>query len=118
MTSKTVSQLLADLGVEQSHSRPHVSNDNPFSESQFKTLKYRPDFPARFGSIVDARSFCADFFLWYNHENHHSALAWLTPADVHHGCVEPRLDARTRVPDAAFAPPPPPADLKSVAAGK
>ena len=103
MTSKAVAFLLADLGVTKTHSRPHVSNDNPFSESQFKTLKYRPDFPARFGSLVDARSFCADFFRWYNHEHHHSALAWLTPADVHHGGVGPRLLARSRVLDAAFA---------------
>jgi putative transposase len=103
MTSKPVAFLLSDLGVTKTHSRPHVSNDNPFSESQFKTLKYRPDFPTRFGSLVHARSFCADFFSWYNHEHHHSALAWLTPGDVHHGRVEPRLDARSRVLDAAFA---------------
>ena len=103
MTSKAVAFLLADLGITKTHSRPHVSNDNPFSESQFKTLKYRPDFPDRFGSLEHARSFCGDFFPWYNEEHHHSALAWLTPADVHHGRVEPRLQARSLVLDAAFA---------------
>jgi putative transposase len=103
MTSKPVAFLLADLGVTKTHSRPHVSNDNPFSESQFKTLKYRPDFPDRFGSLVHARSFCGDFMPWYNYEHHHSALAWLTPADIHQGCVEARIDTRSRVLDAAFA---------------
>jgi len=102
MTSKSVALLLADLGVTKTHSRPHVSNDNPFSESQFKTLKYRPDFPERFGSLMHARSFCGDFFPWYNYEHHHSALAWLTPADVHHGCVDARIQSRSLVLDAAF----------------
>ena len=80
MTSKPVALLLADLGVTKTHSRPHVSNDNPFSEAQFKTLKYRPAFPERFGSIQDARAFCHVFFPWYNTEHHHSGLGLLTPA--------------------------------------
>jgi putative transposase len=85
MRSKTVALLLADLGVEKTHSRPHVSNDNPYSESQFRTLKYRPDFPARFGSLEDARAFLRPFFAWYNHEHHHSGIGLLTPAVVHAG---------------------------------
>lgn len=103
MTSKPVAFLLADLGVTKTHSRPHVSNDNPFSEAAFKTLKYRPDFPARFGSDVDARGFCEDFFRWYNEEHHHSGLELLTPSDVHHGRGEQRLEARRSVMAAAFA---------------
>jgi putative transposase len=102
MTSKAVAFLLADLGVTKTHSRPHVSNDNPFSEAAFKTLKYRPNFPARFGSIVDARGFCGDFFRWYNQEHHHSALGLLTPHDVHHGLAAQRLAARASVLEAAF----------------
>jgi len=85
MRSKPVALLLADLGVERTHSRPHVSNDNPYSESAFRTLKYRPAFPARFGSIEDARAFCREFFSWYNTEHRHSGIGLLTPADVHHG---------------------------------
>ena len=85
MRSKPVAQLLAELGVTKSHSRPHVSNDNPFSESQFKTLKYRPDFPQRFGSIEDGRSFCRNFFRWYNKEHYHSGIGFMTPASVHYG---------------------------------
>ena len=85
MTSKPVALLLADLGVTQSHSRPHVSNDNPYSEAQFKTLKYRPGFPARFTSIEAARAHCQDFFPWYNSEHHHGGLGLHTAADVHHG---------------------------------
>ncbi len=103
MTSKPVAFLLADLGVTKTHSRPHVSDDNPFSEAQFKTLKYRPDFPARFGEIEDARCHCTDFFPWYNHDHHHAALGMLTPADVHHGLVERRVTERQAVLDAAFA---------------
>ena len=80
MTSKPVALLLADLGVTKTHARPHVSNDNPFSEAQFKTLKYRPAFPERFGSIQDARAHCHVFFPWYNAEHHHSGLGLLTPA--------------------------------------
>jgi putative transposase len=83
MTSKPVALLLADLGVVKTHSRPHVSNDNPFSEAQFRTLKYCPAFPERFGSLEDARAFCHDFFHWYNTEHHHSGLGFLTPAVVH-----------------------------------
>src|SRR3989442_5077292 len=103
MTSKPVAFLLADLGVTKTHSRPHVSNDNPFSEAQFKTLKYRPAFPERFGSIQDARAHCHVFFPWYNTEHHHSGLALLTPADVHHGVAEERVAARATVLGAAHA---------------
>jgi len=85
MTSKPVALLLADLGVTQSHSRPHVSNDNPYSEAQFKTLKYRPAFPARFPSIEAARAHCQDFLPWYNNEHHHGGLGLHTAADVHYG---------------------------------
>ena len=85
MRSKPVALLLADLGIEQSHSRPHVSNDNPYSEAAFKTLKYRPTFPDRFGSLEDARAFCVGFFLWYNTVHRHSGIGLLTPADVHAG---------------------------------
>jgi putative transposase len=97
MTSKPVAFLLADLGITKTHSRPHVSNDNPFSEAHFKTLKYRPDFPARFGSIQDARAYCQLFFHWYNSEHHHAGLGLLTPADVHHGREEQRIAARAAV---------------------
>ena len=103
MTSKPVAFLLADLGVTKTHSRPHVSNDNPFSEAQFKTLKYRPDFPERFGSIQDARAFCHDFFPWYNTEHHHSGLGLLTPHDVHYGLAEQRVAARAAVLATAYA---------------
>jgi putative transposase len=85
MRSKPVAHLLSDLGVTKSHNRPYVSNDNPFSESNFKTLKYRPDFPERFGSIEDARSFSRDFFPWYNDEHHHSGIAMLAPSELHYG---------------------------------
>ncbi len=88
MKSKPVALLLADLGITKSHSRPHVSDDNPYSESQFKTLKYRPGFPDRFGSIQDARSFCQDFFPWYNCEHRHSGIGLLTPEMVHYGKAE------------------------------
>jgi putative transposase len=97
MTSKPVAFLLADLGVTKTHSRPHVSNDNPFSEAQFKTLKYRPDFPDSFGCIQDARGFCGDFFRWFNDEHHHSGIALLTPADVHYGRAGERLASRADV---------------------
>ena len=103
MTSKPVALLLADLGVTKTHSRPHVSNDNPFSEAQFKTLKYRPDFPDRFGSIQDARAFCQIFFPWYNIEHHHGGLGLLTPHDVHYGLAEQRRAARAAVLAAAYA---------------
>ncbi len=85
MTSKPVAQLLVDLGVARSHSRPHVSNDNPYSEAAFKTLKYAPAFPANFGSLPDARAFCEAFFTYYNHEHRHSGIALHTPASVHYG---------------------------------
>jgi len=88
MRSKSVALLLADLGVEKTHSRPHTSNDNPYSEAQFRTLKYRPDFPARFGSLEDARAFLGPFFTWYNHEHRHSGIGLLTPAVVHAGRAE------------------------------
>lgn len=101
MKSKPVAMLLADLGVTKTHSRPHVSNDNPYSESQFKTLKYRPNFPERFGSPEDARGFHRDFFDWYNNEHHHVGLGLLTPADVHFGRGEERRAARAIVLDAA-----------------
>ena len=94
MTSKPVALLLSDLGVTKSHSRPHVSNDNPYSEAQFKTLKYRPAFPERFGSPEDARGTCGDFFDWYNFEHHHSGLGLLTPHDVHHGLAAARVTER------------------------
>jgi putative transposase len=103
MTSKPVAMLLADLGVTRSHSRPHVSNDNPYSESQFKTLKHHPTFPDRFGCLQDARSFCQRFFGWYNLEHRHSGIALLTPADVHLGRAAQITLARGAVLDAAFA---------------
>jgi len=84
MKSKAVALLLSDLGVTKTHSRPHTSNDNPYSESQFKTMKYRPEFPKRFGSIEDARNFCQDFFRWYNKEHRHSGIGLFTPEDVHY----------------------------------
>jgi hypothetical protein len=96
MTSKTVALLLADLGVTKTHSRPHVSDDNPYSESQFKTLKYRPDFPDRFGSLQHARNWNSPFFHWYNHEHRHGGIAYLTPADVHYGWAEQILRRRAR----------------------
>ena len=103
MTSKPVAFLLADLGVTKSHSRPHVSNDNPYSESQFKTLKYRPGFPDRFASIEEARAFCQDFFRWYNIEHRHSGIGLLPPAVVHDGQAQAAYDARSQVLAAAHA---------------
>jgi len=103
MTSKRLAHLLADLGVTKTHSRPHVSDDNPFSESQFKTLKYRPEIPDRFASFEHARGICSELFPWYNHEHHHSGLAYLTPAVVHHGRTEEVLAVRQAALDAAFA---------------
>jgi putative transposase len=102
MTSRSVALLLADLGVEKTHSRPHVSNDNPYSESQFKTMKYQPDFPDRFGSIEEARSFCRLFFPWYNTEHHHGGLGLLTPETVHYGRAEQVITARQQVLRAAY----------------
>jgi putative transposase len=102
MRSKPVSQLMVDLGVTRSHSRPHVSNDNPFSEAAFKTLKYCPAFPDRFGSIEDARSFCSEFLEHYNHVHRHSGIALHTPASVHYGtAAEIRAQRQTTL-SAAF----------------
>ena len=102
MTSKTVAQLLADLGVEKSHSRPYVSNDNPYSEAQFKTMKYRPGYPDRFGSIEDARQWAREFFRWYNQEHHHTALALMPPKVVHYGQAETVRQARSEVLSLAY----------------
>jgi putative transposase len=102
MASKPVAFLLGDLGVTKSHSRPHCSNDNPYSESQFKTLKYRPEFPARFGSFEDAHSFCSRFFSWYNDDHRHSGIAFHTPADMHYGRAELIQAQRARVLAAAY----------------
>ncbi len=103
MTSKPVALLMADLGVTKTHSRPHVSDDNPYSESQFKTLKYMPEFPERFGSIEDSRAFCQRFFPWYNTEHHHSGIALLTPEMLHYGMAEEVIEQRQKVLDAAYA---------------
>ena len=102
MRSKPVALLLADLGVTKTHSRPHVSDDNPFSESQFRTLKYRPEFPERFGCIQDSRAFSQSFFRWYNGEHRHSGIGLLTPATVHYGQAENVLRQRQEVLDVAY----------------
>jgi putative transposase len=102
MRSQCVAQLLATLGITKSHSRPHVSNDNPFSESQFKTLKYRPEFPNRFNSQQHGLDFCRTFFPWYNDEHHHWGLGLLTPAAVHFGQATQLLAARQRTLTAAY----------------
>jgi putative transposase len=122
MTSKPVAQLLVDLGVVRSHSRPHVSDDNPYSEAQFKTLKYCPAFPERFGSIPDARAFCERFFDAYNHEHRHAALGLHTPASVYYGTASQIRAHRGVVLDAAyaanpqrFARPPVPPKLPTIA---
>lgn len=94
MRSKLLAQKLADLGVTRSFSRPHVSDDNPFSESQFKTMKYRPEFPDRFPTKEAAHAFCRDFFAWYNEEHQHSGIALLTPSQVHHGEAAAILETR------------------------
>ncbi len=103
MRSKLVAELLSDLRIDASHSRPRVSNDNPFSEAQFRTFKYRPEFPDRFGSIEHARSVSHELFLWYNDAHHHSGLSYLTPADVHYGRAAPILEVRHRTRLAAYA---------------
>lgn len=103
MQSKTVAQLLADLGIVKSLSRPQVSNDNPFSESHFKTLKYRPEFPRRFSCQEEATRFCRDFFPWYNNDHHHSGIAYLTPVIVHTGHAEKILSERHACLLAAYA---------------
>jgi len=97
MTSKGVAHLLSDLGITKTHSRPHVSNDNPYSEAQFKTLKYCPAFPVRFGSIEDARSFCQAFFPWYNKEHFHCGIGLMTPESVHYGLADGIYKARSTV---------------------
>jgi putative transposase len=102
MKSKPVALLLADLGVTKSHSRPYVSDDNPYSESQFKTLKYRPGFPERFGCIQDARAFCQEFFSWYNREHRHSGIGLMTPEIVHYGRAEQITGQRQTVLASAF----------------
>lgn len=94
MKSKTVAQLLSDLNVMKTHNRPHVSNDNPFSEAQFKTVKYTPTFPERFGSIQDARVFCREFFQWYNDEHRHTSIALLTPKNVHYNQADEIIEKR------------------------
>jgi putative transposase len=100
MIAKTMSELLVDLGVNKSHSRPHVCDDNPYSEAQFKTLKYRPGFPDRFGSLEDARAWSQPFFQWYNDEHYHTGLGLLTPTTVHYEHHQPVQDQRQRVLDA------------------
>jgi putative transposase len=118
MTSKPVAFLLADLGVTKTHNRPYTSTDNPYSEAQFKTLKYRPAFPARFDSIEHARAHCRDFFDYYNHQHRHSGIGLMTPASVHYGHADAVHAERARVLQAAYAanperfvrrPPTPPA---------
>ncbi|MDB5342245.1 MAG: Integrase, catalytic region, partial [Schlesneria sp.] len=103
MKSQTVAQLLATLGVVKSHSRPRISNDNPFSESQFKTFKYQPDFPDRFASYNEALAYCTEFFPWYNNHHYHSGLAMLTPASVHYGNAEAIVANRGVTLRAAYA---------------
>lgn len=102
MRSKPVAFLMADLGIAKTHSRPYVSNDNPYSESQFRTLKYRPGFPDRFGCIQDSRAFCQQFFTWYNDQHCHSGIALLTPSMVHFGQAPTVLSQRQLVLDAAY----------------
>jgi putative transposase len=103
MISKTVAQLLGDLGVTKTHSRPYVPNDNPYSEAQFKTMKYRPDFPERFGSLEDARAWARTFFHWYNHQHYHSGLCLLKPVTVHYSQAQAVLEQRHTVLQAAYA---------------
>ena len=98
-----MAELLIDLEVTKSHSRPYVSDDNPFSEAQFKTLKYRPDFPQRFGCIEDARTHCQAFFPWYNDSHRHSGIGYMTPAALHHGQAQALFVQRAKTLDAAFA---------------
>jgi len=102
MTSKPVAFLLADLGITKTHSRPYTSNDNPFSESTFKTLKYRPDFPDQFNSIEVGLDFCRPFFSWYNLEHRHSGIGYLTPYVVHHGLADKVIEHRRLVLGAAY----------------
>ena len=103
MSSKALALLLADLGVTKSHSRPHVCDDNPYSEAQFKTLKYRPEFPARFGTIQQARTFCREFFDWYNRDHRHSGIGLHTPEDVHYRTAIATRRDRSQTLEAAHA---------------
>lgn len=103
MRSKTVALLLVDLGITRTHSRPYMASDNPYSEAQFKTLKYRPEFPGRFGSVEDARLFCQGFFCWYNREHRHSGIGYKTPETVHYGRAETVSESRQFVLLDAFA---------------
>ena len=103
MKSKLVAQLLADLGVTKSHSRPHVSNDNPYSESQFRTMKYRPSFPDHFAGIDDARDFSVGFFSWHNLEHRHSGIGFHTPASIYYDTAPEIRAQRANVLDRAFA---------------
>lgn len=103
MRSKPVALLLSDLGVTKTHSRPYTATDNPYSEAQFKTLKYRPDYPDRFGCLEDARAWAQEFFSWYNHDHHHSGLGLLTPVQVHYGQVAAARAQRQQVLLAAYA---------------
>ena len=102
MKGKPLSQLLVDLGITKSHSRPHTSDDNPFSEAQFKTMKYRPDYPDRFASIDEARVWARTFFAWYNDEHYHSGLSLMTPVSVHYGAASAVQQQRQSVMTAAF----------------
>jgi putative transposase len=103
MLAKPLVMLLADLRVGESHSRPHISNDNPFSEAQFKTLKYQPTYPERFGSQADARTWAQDFFRWYNFEHHHAGIGLMTPAAVHSGQAAQLWQNRQSVLQHAYA---------------
>ena len=103
MKAKATAFLLADLGVTRLHNRPHTSNDSPFSERHFKTLKYQPRFPQRFGTIDDARNFCRRFFDWYNQDHHHAGIGLVTPDQVHFGQVNAVHAARQVALDCAFA---------------
>ena len=103
MTSKSVATLMADLGVIKSHSRPHVSNDNPYSEAQFKTMKYRPTYPRRFGSFEEAMVFAQSFFKWYNSEHYHSGIAMVTPESLHYGRASKIIAVRAQVLSIAHA---------------
>jgi len=102
MKAKATALMLADLGVVKSHSRPHTSNDNPFSEAHFKTLKYQPEFPKRFQTIIEARTFCRRFFAWYNEDHHHAGIGLMTPDQLHFGQADAIHAARQTALDAAF----------------
>jgi transposase InsO family protein len=103
MRSKLVADLLVDLDVVKSHSRPYTSDDNPYSESQFKTMKYRPDFPERFHTLADARAFCQTFFVWYNYDHRHSGIGYMTPAAMHTGVASIIYEQRDQILKNAFS---------------